>query len=40
MWVLWFPAALLLWLAAGAIDRTTEVEVHSDGGVIHVRVAG
>ena len=39
-WALWFPAALLLWFAAGAIDRTTEVEVFSGGGQIHVRVAG
>ncbi len=36
----WPLAAILLWLAAGALDRTTELEVFSDGGRIHLRVAG
>ena len=35
----WLLAAVSLWFAAYAIDRTTEVEVYSDGGKVSLRVA-
>ena len=38
--VVWMIAAILLWLLAGAVDRRTEVEIYSDGGRIHLDVAG
>jgi hypothetical protein len=38
--VVWLVAAILLWLAAGALDRTTEVDLYSDGGRLHLAVAG
>ncbi len=37
---IWMVAAILLWLAAGLLDRTTEVEIYSDGGRVHLEVAG
>ena len=36
----WSMGAALLWVAAGAVDRTTELEVFSDGGRLQVEVAG
>ena len=36
----WVVAAVLLWLLAGAADRRTIVEVYSDGGRVHLEVAG
>jgi hypothetical protein len=33
-------AAILLWLLATAFDRRTAVEIYSDGGRIHLEVAG
>jgi len=36
----WLAAAVLLWLAAGAADRRTVVELDSDGGILHLEVAG
>ena len=38
--VVWMIAAILLWLLASAVDRRTEVEIYSDGGRIHLEVAG
>ena len=38
--VAWLLAALCLWVGAGAVDRTTEIEVSSDGGQVHIEVAG
>ncbi len=38
--VVWMIAAILLWLVAGVVDRRTEVEIYSDGGRIHLDVAG
>jgi len=37
---IWMVAAILLWLTAGLLDRTTEVEIYSDGGRVHIEVAG
>ena len=36
----WTVAAILLWLLASAADRRTAVEIYSDGGRIHLEVAG
>jgi hypothetical protein len=36
----WTVAAILLWLLAMAVDRRTAVEVYSDGGRVHLDVAG
>ena len=36
----WLLAALCLWVGGGAVDRTTPVEVSSDGGQVHLEVAG
>jgi len=36
----WMVAAILLWLLAMAVDRRTTVEIYSDGGRIHLEVAG
>jgi len=36
----WTVAAILLWLLAMAVDRRTAVEIYSDGGRIHLDVAG
>jgi hypothetical protein len=36
----WSFAAIFLWLFAGAVDRTTEVEIASDGRRLHLEVAG
>jgi len=36
----WVVAAILLWILAGAVDRTTEVEIYSDAGRVHLAVAG
>ena len=36
----WTVAAILLWLLASAVDRRTAVEIYSDGGRIHLDVAG
>jgi hypothetical protein len=36
----WLAAAVLLWLAAGAADRRTVVVLDSDGGTLHLEVAG
>ncbi len=36
----WLLLALCLWVGAGFADRTTRVEVSSDGGQVHIEVAG
>jgi len=36
----WTIAAVLLWLLGNAVDRRTEIEIYSDGGRVHVDVAG
>ena len=36
----WLLAALCLWVGAGAVDRTTQVEVSSFGGQVQLEVAG
>jgi len=36
----WAVAAILLWLLASAVDRRTEIEIYSDGGRVHLEVAG
>ena len=36
----WSVGATLLWVVAGAIDRTTDLEVFADGGRLQVEVAG
>jgi len=36
----WTVAAILFWLLAMAVDRRTTVEIFSDGGHIHLDVAG
>jgi hypothetical protein len=33
-------AGVLLWVLANAVDRKTEVEIYSDGGRVHLEVAG
>ncbi len=33
-------AGILLWVLANAVDRKTEVEIYSDGGRVHLEVAG
>jgi hypothetical protein len=38
--VSWVIAAIFLWLLAMAFDRRTAVEIYSDGGRIHLEVAG
>jgi len=38
--VAWLLAALLLWVGVGVVDRTTEIEVFSSGGKVHLEVAG
>ena len=38
--VVWTIAALSMWLLANAADRSTEIEVYSDGGRLHLTVAG
>ena len=38
--VIWMVAAFLLWLIAIGVDRKTEVEIFSDGGRLHLEVAG
>ena len=35
----WTVGAALLWVVAGAIDRTTDLEIFSDGGRLQVEVA-
>jgi 4-amino-4-deoxy-L-arabinose transferase-like glycosyltransferase len=37
---IWTITAILSWSVAGAVDRTTRVEVYSDGGRLHLAVAG
>ncbi len=36
----WLLAALGLWVGAGVVDRTTQVEVSSNGGQVKLEVAG
>ena len=36
----WMIAGVLLWVLANAVDRKTEVEIYSDGGRVHLEVAG
>jgi hypothetical protein len=38
--VSWMIAGVLLWVLANAVDRKTEVEIYSDGGRVHLEVAG
>jgi hypothetical protein len=38
--LVWALAAVALWVVAATIDRTTEVEIDSDGSTVHVTVAG
>ncbi len=38
--LVWTVAALVLWFLAAGLDRTTVIEVHSDGHRLHLEVAG